>query len=73
MGTIIPVKVMVKMDLFLAVFCVFHLCEFPLENTLPYVFPFVSFCRKFFVNTVGSEACNCQFLWFFFLFCLLSV
>lgn len=28
MKTIIPVKVTVKMDLFLAVFCVFHLCEF---------------------------------------------
>lgn len=41
MKNIIFVKAVVKMDLFLAVFCVFHLCEFPLENTLSYVFPFV--------------------------------
>lgn len=41
MKSIIPVKAVVKMDLFLAVICVFQLCELPLENTLSYVFPFV--------------------------------
>lgn len=41
MGTIIAVKVMVKMDLFLAVFCVFSLVWISIRK---YIAIYISFC-----------------------------